>query len=71
MRARPIGTRVFGPVARELREKKFTKDHLAGSGSVVAMREPKLKPDAHGIRHGDMVEVWPAARKARAGKCWP
>ncbi|HZI31267.1 MAG TPA: uL14 family ribosomal protein, partial [Candidatus Binatia bacterium] len=21
----PIGTRVFGPVARELREKKFTK----------------------------------------------
>jgi len=21
----PVGTRVFGPVARELREKKFTK----------------------------------------------
>jgi len=31
----PVGTRVFGPVARELREKKFTKIVSAGSGGLV------------------------------------
>ncbi len=31
----PIGTRVFGPVARELREKKFLEDCFAGAGSAV------------------------------------
>jgi len=27
----PVGTRVFGPVARELREKKFFEDCVAGA----------------------------------------
>jgi large subunit ribosomal protein L14 len=27
----PVGTRVFGPVARELREKKFLEDCVAGT----------------------------------------
>jgi large subunit ribosomal protein L24 len=32
------------------------------------MREPKLKPDAHGIRHGDMVKVMAGRSKGKSGK---
>ena len=31
----PKGTRIFGPVARELREKRFHEDYLPGSGSII------------------------------------
>ena len=31
----PIGTRVFGPVARELRERQVHEDHLARAGGAV------------------------------------
>ena len=31
----PVGTRVFGPVARELREKQVSEDCFAGAGSSV------------------------------------
>ena len=31
----PKGTRIFGPVARELREKQFMKNCFTGSGSTV------------------------------------
>ena len=34
----PKGTRIFGPVARELREKRFHEDHLPGSGSIIRRR---------------------------------
>ena len=31
----PVGTRVFGPVARELREKQVFEDCFPGAGSAV------------------------------------
>ena len=33
----PIGTRVFGPVARELRERTLHEDHLARARGAVSM----------------------------------
>ena len=34
----PRGTRIFGPVARELREKKLHEDRFAGAGGLVMTR---------------------------------
>ena len=34
----PIGTRIFGPVARELRAQALHEDHLAGAGGGVMRR---------------------------------
>ena len=34
----PRGTRIFGPVARELRDQRFHEDHFAGTGSYLIMR---------------------------------
>lgn len=31
----PVGSRIFGPVARELRAKKFMKDRVAGTRSTL------------------------------------
>ena len=31
----PIGTRIFGPVTRELRAQEVHEDHLAGAGGAV------------------------------------
>ena len=31
----PRGTRIFGPVARELREKKIHEDRFLSSGSII------------------------------------
>ena len=33
----PIGTRVFGPVARELRDQEIYENHFAGSGGHLKM----------------------------------
>ena len=42
----PVGTRVFGPVARELREKKLHEDRLAGSGGDLTMSALKKRTSA-------------------------
>ena len=39
----PIGTRIFGPVTRELRAKKLHEDHLAGAGGAVMAASVKIK----------------------------
>ena len=44
----PIGTRIFGPVVRELRAAQVHEDHLARAGGVVM---------AARIRKGDRVVV--------------
>ena len=57
----PIGTRIFGPVVRELRGKKFMKIiSLAPEVSVGIM--------AARIRKGDVVEVMTGADKGRRGE---
>jgi ribosomal protein L24 len=48
----PVGTRVFGPVARELRERKLHEDHLARAGGAVDMHAKGLT-----IRKNDNVLV--------------
>ena len=55
----PIGTRIFGPVVRELRGTEVHEDHLAGArGAVMAAR----------IRKGDTVVVITGANKGRRGE---
>ena len=55
----PIGTRVFGPVARELREKKFMK--IISLAPEVLYMAPSVKPRRHtrvpDLRSGDEVVV--------------
>ena len=46
----PVGTRVFGPVARELARAAVHEDRVAGTGSAVGGRRMKIKK-------GDTVEV--------------
>ncbi len=55
----PLGTRVFGPVARELREKGLYEDHLARAGGAVMKRHEK-----------PIEEIKQAPRLRRATKCW-
>jgi len=37
----PVGTRIFGPVARELREGRLYEDRFLGAGSVVRSKDEK------------------------------
>jgi len=37
----PRGTRVFGPVAREIREKKFFKNRIIGTGGFISGKNKK------------------------------
>ena len=53
----PIGTRIFGPVTRELRNRAVHEDHLARTGGAV-MRK---------IRKGDQVIVLSGRDKGRRG----
>ena len=55
----PIGTRIFGPVARELRAQEVHEDHLARSGGAVM---------AARIRKGDTVVVISGKDKGKTGK---
>ena len=55
----PIGTRIFGPVARELRAQAVHEDHLAGSGGSV------MHVSARAIRSSSS----PARRRASAAAC--
>ena len=56
----PRGTRIFGPVARELREQRLYEDRLARAGGVVNMKaktQAKARPQKMHIRTGDKVVV--------------
>jgi large subunit ribosomal protein L24 len=55
----PIGTRIFGPVVRELRAKRLHEDHLARAGGAV-MAAAKIKK-------GDSVVVLSGKDKGRTG----
>jgi len=46
----PVGTRVFGPVARELREKKIHQNRLARSGGLVSDGY-RRQASTHGAAH--------------------
>ena len=61
----PRGTRIFGPVARELREKHFMKIVSLSSGSTVrrCLRMSTMK-----IKKGDMVKVIAGKDKDKEGK---
>ena len=55
----PIGTRIFGPVVRELRGREVHEDHLArAGGAVMAAR----------IRKGDTVVVITGVRRGKRGE---
>jgi len=44
----PIGTRIFGPVARELRAKKIHEDYFSGpGGSLIGPHKPDLGDRQH------------------------
>ena len=55
----PIGTRIFGPVPRELRAKKSHEDHLACAGGAVMAAK---------IKKGDKVVVLAGRDKGRTGE---
>ena len=55
----PIGTRIFGPVPRELRGENLYEDHLARPGGVVMAAK---------IRKGDKVVVLSGRDKGRSGE---
>jgi large subunit ribosomal protein L14 len=57
----PIGTRIFGPVTRELRTERFMKDRVACSGSAV--RNSKMNK----IRKGDDVVVITGRDRGKRG----
>ena len=58
----PRGTRIFGPVARELREKKFMK--ILSSGSIIG----GCRMSAMKIKKGDTVKVIAGKDKGKDGK---
>ena len=58
----PVGTRIFGPVPRELRAQEPNEDHFAGAGGIVMAA--KLK-----IRKGDKVVVLTGKDKGKRAKC--
>jgi large subunit ribosomal protein L14 len=51
----PRGTRIFGPVGRELREKRFMRIISLGTGGAVKTMT-QSKPTLH-VRKGDRVKV--------------
>ena len=66
----PIGTRIFGPVVRELRGAQVHEDHLArAGGAVMAARIRKgdtvvvITGDDKG-RRGEVLRVFPKAERA-------
>ena len=64
----PIGTRIFGPVTRELRAKKLHEDHLARAGSAVS-RGPDMATKLK-IKKGDRGPGRsPARTRASAARC--
>ena len=60
----PRGTRIFGPVARELREKTVYEDRFSGSGSIIR----RYLNDAMKIKNGDTVKVIAGKDKGKDGK---
>ncbi len=58
----PVGTRVFGPVARELREKKFREDCFARAGGLVMPVRNRIESAA---KLGGNQEGRPGARDDR------
>jgi large subunit ribosomal protein L14 len=67
----PIGTRIFGPVTRELRAKQARQDHVARAGGAV-MASLKIKKGDHVIvlagrdkgKHGEVIKVIPKEKRA-------
>ena len=57
----PVGTRIFGPVPRELRGQEPNENHFAGAGGIVMAA--KLK-----IRKGDKVVVITGKDKGKQGE---
>ncbi len=55
----PIGTRIFGPVVRELRGEELHEDHLAGSGGAVMAAK---------LKKGDKVVVLAGKDKGKEGE---
>ncbi len=47
----PRGTRIFGPVARELKRQTVHEDCFTGSGSII-----RRCPDVQKIKKGDTVK---------------
>ena len=56
----PIGTRVFGPVARELREKKFLK--------IVSLAPRSCKAPWDRLKRNDMVKVIAGKDRGKTGR---
>ncbi len=60
----PRGTRIFGPVARELREKEIHEDRFLSSGSIIG----GCLMSAMKIKKGDTVKVIAGKDKGKEGK---
>ena len=60
----PKGTRIFGPVARELREKEIHEDRFLSSGSIIG----GCLMSAMKIKKGDTVKVIAGKDKGKEGK---
>jgi len=73
MRASRWGTRVFGPVARELREKKFTKIVSLAPEVCEAMTLRHERAERHTIQvpQGDNVKVISGKDAGKSGECFP
>ena len=61
----PRGTRIFGPVARELRGKTVYEDCISGSGSIIRRY---LRMSTMKIKKGDTVKVIAGKDKDKEGK---
>src|ERR1035438_7532696 len=57
----PKGTRIFGPVARELRGQEFHEDHFARAGGSLTMQR-------YHVKRGDAVVVISGSHKGKGGK---
>ena len=66
----PRGTRVFGPVARELRERNFMKIVSLAPGGAVMARSATApgKRRALKIRSGDQVQVMAGKDRGKSGR---
>src|SRR5690348_15969937 len=65
----PVGTRVFGPVARELRDKKFTKIvSLAPEVWEMMMSATKPVKIRIQLRKGDQVKVMAGRDAGKSGR---
>ena len=66
----PRGTRVFGPVARELRERNFMQHRLARAGGAVMARAHPRRAGARKlkIRSGDQVQVISGKDRGKSGR---